>query len=504
MTKRLPPAAAVLAFALLAGCADDPPLSPAPSPRAEVSAAVAPGALVLAGGGAEGDVGDTTAWSYKLYRKVVENGDVDADGVVRVAVLTAGTSTSFITDYFEWIGTTMGRNVDATIYLVPTRADANSSALVGPVAGADAVFIKGGDQGVYYDEWNGTLLETNIRAVADRGGALSGTSAGAMSLPHYCFCGGSDLISEDVMENSHTTYLNDTSDGGSAIHTDFLGYLANITVDTHFTERGRLGRLLGIMAKAADDHADPNVLGIGIERQTGISIRGSVAEVIGIGEVSFIQQTASTTRVRTPGKPLLYTHLKVDRLTHGWTYDLTARAPSTRPAGVTAVTYAGDGLANSGALTVTGRTEKDNVKFERVATYNPKDYSLTTTTASVFVRNGVGFTDAGYSANRGYKQETIFRALYDVPHYVGYLLFYGGTASRTSGSPDVLSFAADGTIVLDGKTVTYKGLSPYKSYQATSSGTLRAAALTNLTVHVLSESSSTGKRWNSRTHAVVP
>ena len=116
----------------------------------------------------------------------------------------------------------------------------------------------------------------------------------------------------------------------------------------------------------------------------------------------------------------------------------------------------------------------------------------------------MGFTDAGYSANRGYKQETIFRALYDVPHYVGYLLFYGGTASRTSGSPDVLSFGGDGTLVLDGKTVTYRGLSPYKSYQATSSGTLRAAALTNLTVHVLSESSTTGMRWNSRTHAIVP
>jgi len=507
MTKRLPwtrTAAALLAVAALAACSRDEPLAPPAEARAEVSAAVAPGTIVLAGGGAEGDVGDTTSWSYKLYRKVVENGDVDADGVVRVAVLTASSSTSFITDYFEWIGTTVGRNVDATIYLVATRADANSSALVGPVASADAVFIKGGDQGVYYDQWNGTLLETNVRAVADRGGALSGTSAGAMSLPQYCFCGGSDLISEDIMENSHTSYLNDTSDGGSAIHTDFLGYLSRITVDTHFTERGRFGRLLGIMAKAGEDNADPAILGIGIERQTGLSIRGSTAEVIGIGEVSFVQQTAATTRIRTAGKPLVYTDLKVDRLTHGWTYDLSTKAPVTRPSGVVAVSYAGDGAANSGALTITGRTEKDNVKFEKVATYNPKDYSLANTTASVFVRTGVGFTDAGYSTNRGYKQETLFRALYDVPSYTGYLLFYGGTASRASGSPDVLSFAGDGTIVIDGKTVTYKGLSPYKSYQATSSGTLRAAALTNLTVHVLSESTTTGKRWNSRTHAIVP
>ncbi len=508
-SRRRPRATALLLLVLGLGACADPgggaPLAPAGPPAADVTAAAVTGTLVLAGGGAEGDVGDTSSWSYRLYRKLVENGDTDGDGVIRVAVLTASSSTSFISDYFNWIGTTLGKNVVTTIYLVPTRADANNAALVGPVANADAVFIKGGDQGVYYDQWNGTLLETHLRTVAEtRGGAIGGTSAGAMSVPQFCFCGGSDLISADVMSDSHTSYLNDTSDGGSAVHTDFLGFLGNVTVDTHFTERGRFGRLLGIMAKAGADNAAPGMLGIGIERQTGLSIRGAAAEVIGIGEVSFVQQTAATTRIRNPGKPLVYTHLRVDRLTEGWTYDLATKAPVTAAAGVLAVTYPGDGAANSGALTIAGRTEKDNAKFERVATYSSKDYSLGTTSASVFVRSAVGFTDAGNSTNRGFKQETVFRALYDVPSHTGFLLFSGGTATRASGSPDVLSFTGPSTVVLDGKTVTRRGLSPHKSYQATSSGTLKAAALTGLTVHVLAESSVNGVRYNTRTHAVVP
>lgn len=500
-------AASLLLVAALAACAEQAgsPLSPAPPPRADVTAAAVTGTIVLAGGGAEGDVGDTSSWSYRLYRKVVENGDVDGDGTVRVAVLTIDASTSFITDYFEWIGTTLGIPVDATVYQVTTRAEANNAALVGPVANADAVFLKGGDQGAYYDQWNGTLLETHVRTVVEtRGGAVGGTSAGAMSQSQFCLCGSADLISADVMTDSHTSYLNDVSDGGTGIHTDFLGFLGGALVDTHFTERGRFGRLLGAMAKAAQDNAAPGILGIGIERQTGLSIRGSVAQVIGNGDVTFVQQTAATSRVRTPGKPLAYTHLRADRLTEGWTYDLGTRLPGTAASGVLAVAYAGDGAANSGALSISGGTERDNSKFEKVATYSTKDYSLTNTSASVFVRSGVGFTDAGNSSNRGFKQETVLRALYDVPAYSGFLLFSGGTASRVSGSPDVLSFSGSGTIVLDGKTVTSRGLSPYKSYQATSKGTLKAAAFTNLTVHVLSESATTGMRYNSRTHSVVP
>jgi hypothetical protein len=39
----------------------------------------APGVVVLAGGGPEGDIGVTTDWSYPLYAELVKNGDITGD-----------------------------------------------------------------------------------------------------------------------------------------------------------------------------------------------------------------------------------------------------------------------------------------------------------------------------------------------------------------------------------------------------------------------------------------
>lgn len=467
----------------------------------------AQGIVVLAGGGTEGDPGDTSAWSYNLYKKLIENGDVNNDNIISVAVLSMETNpTSFIPDYFIWIGQTLGETVTAQNYTIMTRNDANNVNKVGDIANMDVIFIKGGDQGDYYDEWNGTLLETHIRTVVEtKNGAIGGTSAGAMSQAEYCFSGGQDMVSADVMADACTTYLEDL-DGGSGIHTDFFSFVPNVTVDTHFTQRGRLGRLLGILAKAIDDHNDPTILGIGIEVGTGVFIQNDIAEVVGPGSVSFIKQSVATTMIRNPGQPLVYTDLTVDRLTESWRYNISTNQVLTDqlPAGVISVSYAGDSSTNSGELSISGGTENDNAKFAKIATYYPNDYSLTSTSASTYVKNGVAFMDAGNADNRMDKHETIYRALYDVPNYMGYLAFAGAALDRFASEPDILNFGGTlATIVIDGKTVNYKGLSPYESWWATNGGDLKAAAFTNLTIHVLGNSETNNLSLNTQNHTLV-
>jgi len=478
------------------------------TPRAQTPPPSGPGLIMLAGGGSEGAKGDTSAWSYKLYSRMVRNGDITGDGVVRIAVVSRLKETTFIPHYFEWIGTTLGIPVEATNYTVASIADANSAAVVGAIADADAVFIKGGDQGQYFDLWNGTLLETNIAALAARGGALGGTSAGAMSLAQYCICSGQDYVSSDVLSDAQTQFLNDlTQPGTSGIHADFLPYVAGSLIDTHFTFRGRLGRLLGALAKTTADFGDNGILAIGIEQTTGLALRRDTAEVIGTGSVSFITQTRSSTRLRDAGHPLVYTNLHEDRLTEGWRYVLSARAPVTAspPAGVSSVTYPGDGATNVGALSIDGATESDNAKLELVAAYDPSDYSLSTTSVSPFVRRAVGFTNSDNSNNRGAKQETVYRALVDRTDAIGLLAFSGGSVTRSAAEPDKLSFGGtSAAIVIDGKRATFKGLSPDISNLATKKGTLVAGALTNLTLHVLAESAARGIRFDSRTHALSP
>jgi cyanophycinase len=505
----------------------------------------AQGVVVIAGGGREGDQGDTTAWSYKLYRQLTDNGDKNADGVVKVAILTtllevndpswysyaeasktatppglglthtqaiaqAKLDDAFLPNYFQWLGSSTGVNVTAFNVEVSSLADANSSARVGAVASADVIFIKGGDQGEYFDKWNGTLLESHIRTVLQsRGGAIGGTSAGAMSQAQYCFCGGSDLISADVLSDAKTVFLDDVSQpGSSGIHGDFLGFVANAVIDTHFTQRGRMGRLLGVLGRTIADTNDHSILGIGLEQKTGLAIRAGVAQVIGQGEVAFFQETANTQLRRDAGRPLFYSHLRLDRLTEGWRFDLSTRLPITAPlpAGALAVSYPGDGASNSGALSISGASEADKSRFERVIGYFPSDYGLGASNSSPAIKNTVGFTDAGNSANRADKQESIFRALYDVPYFSGLLIYSGASVTRSQSAPDALSFGGTlASIVLDGKSISYKGLAPTASTYASVGGNLRAAALINVSVHVLADSalSSRGVSFDSRLHLLT-
>ncbi|MBL8150345.1 MAG: Type 1 glutamine amidotransferase-like domain-containing protein, partial [Blastocatellia bacterium] len=397
-------------------------------------------------------------------------------------------------------------------YQVASRADANSSA-ISEIQNADVIFIKGGDQGQYYDDWNETLLESHIRTVVQtRNGAIGGTSAGAMSLAEYSFSGGQDMISSDVLADSHSSFLNDASlSGTSGIHTDFFSFIDNVVVDTHYTQRGRLGRLLGLLGKSVQDFGTREILAVGLEQKTGLFIKNGVAEVIGVGAIDFIKESSNSTLSRIPGRPLFYTNLVLDRLTHGWKYNLATRSVNTTalPSGTLAVTYPGDGSSNSGSLSIVGATEADNSKFNYRVTYYPSNYSLSATTATTFIRNAIGFTDSGNSTTRPDKQENIFRALYDRTGDIGFLVFAGSSVTRTATNPDIVSFSKSSTnsevatIVIDGKTVTHKGLSPYISTYASNGGSLRAAALVNLTVHVLAESASRNRSFNTRTHEIV-
>ena len=472
---------------------------------------------MLAGGGTEGDIGETGAWSFRLYGALLDDGDRDADGTIRVAVVARTAQTEFIPTYVEWIGTTRGLAVDAFNVTVGSRAAADDPAVVGAVATADAVFLKGGDQGQYYDLWNETLLETHIRAVAARGGALGGTSAGAMSLAGHCLCGGQDLIGSDVMADARSPVLDDASaPGTSGLHADFLDGVGvpGVYVETHATERGRLGRVAGVLAKATDDAGlgagDDAILAVSLDERTGVVVRRDTATVVGEGAVEFLRASPATVRVRDAGRPLVYTSLHLDRLTDGWRYVLSARAPVTDapPPGVEPVPPLPTGVPNAGALTIFGGLPSNEQKFGWIAAYDPAPYSLTPTTLSTFVRDAVGFANVDRNDDRrGDRVETLFRALYERPDLSGFLLYgayaaggtTGGQVVRTAEAPDVLSFAGDmAGIVVDARPATHRGLAPTVSAYG-----VPATALVGARVHVLAESALRGIAYDSRLHALT-
>ncbi len=444
----------------------------------------------------------------------MDNGDINRDGRVTVAILSTSKETDWLPRYFEWLGADQAYNVR-----VNNAKDANDPAIVDYVAQADVVFIKGGDQGRYYDEWNGTLLEQRIRTVIDAGGAIGGTSAGAMSLAQFCLCGSMDLVSLDVLKDA-TTHKLDDKQGGSGIHDDFLGVVPGVFVDTHFTTRARLGRLIGVHGKTVQDYRTPALVSMGIEERTGLVIRGSVAQVMGVGSVDFIQQTPRSVLHREPGRPLVYTDLRDDILTDGGYYDLAARMPDTTrlPPGSVAVLYPGDGADNAGALAIKGDGPDADVGFTAWPTYSPAGYSLVPTRADPRIDRAIGLvnaqdpqSDALGNYLRGDKQAASMRALYDEPSYSAFLVPRSAQLTRRAHTANEIRFgrralaheAEAATIVVDCKSCTWKSLSPWIANEDSGDGSLRSAGFVDARVHVLAESDAWGITYDSKAHAVV-
>ena len=461
------------------------PVPSDPGPDAPAS-----GPIVLAGGGSEGEPGDLTSWSARLYGHLLDGGDVDGDGLVRVAILSAEDEDSWLPNYFVWLGADGADNV-----ITKTRAEAGAADL----SGYDAVFLKGGDQGVYYDQWNDTELEAEIRRIHDLGGAIGGTSAGAMSLSDVALAGGEDLVTTDVLTDAQTPYLDDT-DGGSGLKTDFRGLVGGVMIDTHFTSRARLGRLTGALARAVDDLGRSDLLGIGLEEETGIVLQGRGATVIGVGTANFVKIDGALNLRRVAGEPLLWTDLGLDRLTDGWRFDLDQGVDTTSPPdGATAVAWDGTSGPVDGGWSARGRHPGDEERFETVVMRTP--YATHAGADEPVLPDAVGLLDA-FGDDEAANDEAMFRALSD---HVGATGFFVARDGVLHGDAGVISADDDGrptsTVIVDTSTVSWRSWSPVASRYDLGDGSLHAAGMVGLRFSVL-YTPTTGLVWDNGTRRI--
>lgn len=481
----------MLTLILLACTAKDTPSDTTAESGDTGAAQVGPGIVMLAGGGTEGEVGDASAWSARLYPQLWAGGDVTGDRRVQVVILSMEKEDEWLPEYFESLGVD-----DAFNLRVNSVARADDDELVDTFAAVDAVFIKGGDQGEYYDTWNGTLLEEQIRLVHEtRGGGVGGTSAGAMSQSEYALAGGMDYVTGDVLADSDTEYLGDTSDGGSGIHDDFLGFLPGYVVDTHFTQRARLGRMIGAMAKAWEDFRLTALRGIGCEEQTGVYIRDGVATVVGVGAVSLVTADGSTAPQREAGVPLTWEGLRLDRLTDGWRFDVGTGAvdTSTPPSGAEAVAWDGFASSAAGQWYADGDYQAHEERFAWVVERDPSPYAEHEGMDRPVLGDAIGVMNAFDSDLRASAEEAMFRGLYDHIGATGFLIGYGGSAQRSSLVEDVIDLTDNpevnddpmATMLVDTSGVSWRSLSPEASLSDLGDGSLHSAGLVGATVHIL-------------------
>ena len=155
-----------------------------------------------------------------------------------------------------------------TVLHTRDRKVANSSTFVKAIDQAKGVWIFGGRQWRLAEAYLGTTTEKALHRLLKRGGVVAGSSAGATIQGSY-------LIRGD--KETNTIFIGKHKQG--------FGFLKNAAIDQHLLARNRHFDMFELLNKK------PELLGIGIDENTGIIVRGSTFEVVGESYVAIYDGT---------------------------------------------------------------------------------------------------------------------------------------------------------------------------------------------------------------------
>jgi cyanophycinase len=149
------------------------------------------------------------------------------------------------------------------------RAAAHEPRWAEAVAASQGVYFTGGAQARLLDTLapggRATPLLQAVHALHARGGVVAGSSSGAAVLSAVCFREAPDLIGA----------LRGTLREGIEVGRGFGFLPPALLVDQHFVRRGRIGRLLPLMA------ARGLPLGLGVEEDSAALLQAGTLEVLG-------------------------------------------------------------------------------------------------------------------------------------------------------------------------------------------------------------------------------
>jgi cyanophycinase len=234
-------------------------------PRIEATAPqLTKGPLVIIGGAEERD------GEAKILREFIR---LAGGREAQIVVLTAATSEpreageTYI-EVFERLGA-------KKVWVVDTRDqdDANQFEAVWAIGRATGIFFTGGDQARIVERIKGTILDDAIQKRYSEGAVIAGTSAGAAIMPEVMI----------VRGDSETSPRNNAVTLGAG-----MGFVSGIVVDQHFAQRGRLGRLLTALV------LQPSVIGVGVDENTALIVKGDEFEVVGEGAVTIVDESELT------------------------------------------------------------------------------------------------------------------------------------------------------------------------------------------------------------------
>ena len=195
-------------------------------------------------------------------------------------------------------------NVD--VLYIERREQAIDPEVLARLKAADVVMFTGGDQLRLTSILGGTPFDDMlIQKYRNEDFIYAGTSAGAAAASNNMIYQGSS--SEALLK-------------GEVKITSGLGLIDGVIIDTHFVQRGRIGRLFQAVV------GNPKVLGIGLGEDTGLLItNGRQMEAIGSGLVILVDgreiKDTNLTQIEL-GEPISINHLVTHVMSKNDTFDL--------------------------------------------------------------------------------------------------------------------------------------------------------------------------------------
>jgi len=241
-----------------------------------------------------------------ILRKIINESRLKEDSVIEIITTASQIPQIVGPEYkkaFEFWGAKHVNILD-----IQNREQANSDEITARATAADVVMFTGGDQLRLTSILGGSRFHDIIlMKYLKEDFIYAGTSAGAAAASENMIYQGSS--GEALLKGEIKT-------------TQGLGFIENVIVDTHFVQRGRIGRLFQAVVN------NPRTLGIGLGEDTGLFIYKDIMTAIGSGLVilvdgRFIKDT-NLTNIEL-GKPISIDNLVVHVLSQNDYYDLKSK-----------------------------------------------------------------------------------------------------------------------------------------------------------------------------------
>lgn len=230
-------------------------------------------------------------------------------------------------------------NSVATLIL-PNAAAANDPDVISILQHAEAIWIAGGDQSNYINDWTGSGVQTTLNALIAQGVPVGGTSAGMNVLSQFIYTA---LRPQGATssESLADPYNKNITLGENFVN---IAYLQNMIDDPHFVTRDRMGRDLAFLCRVYNNGWSAQPRDIAIDEQTALEIDGSGnGTLVGFGNAYFLKAPGAP-QVCQAKTPLTYLNIAVHRIAPGGTFNVVSW---TGPGGTDYTVSANAGILSS-------------------------------------------------------------------------------------------------------------------------------------------------------------